>query len=232
VVTPALGAPHRRAAPTGRPPASGTAGPVRSSPRRSRGTAAVFGGSGVSPGGRWHLAPYGLRWSSSTPPAGTGPGRAGRTARSRSPPYGCTAATTRDGTAAHRRVGGHELVWAQITGARYGDRVWMDWTHDDGKTWTSAGRLHGRRPHHPVVVTQGPVEPSPLSPMIQRGVRKWSFGRRDGSAWGCAVVTVEADAADDGCAGDLVREGLAVSVPTARASQAHGESVEQVGDPA
>lgn len=36
-------------------------------------------------------------------------------------------------------IGGRQMVWAQITGARYGDRVWMDWSRDDGKTWTQCG---------------------------------------------------------------------------------------------
>ncbi|MGI5229994.1 helix-turn-helix domain-containing protein [Actinoallomurus sp. CA-142502] len=38
-----------------------------------------------------------------------------------------------------RSIDGHEMVWAQITHARYGDRVWMDWTRNDGKTWTQCG---------------------------------------------------------------------------------------------
>ncbi|WP_329237085.1 helix-turn-helix domain-containing protein [Actinoallomurus sp. NBC_01490] len=38
-----------------------------------------------------------------------------------------------------RSIGGREMVWAQITHARYGDRVWMDWTRNDGKTWTQCG---------------------------------------------------------------------------------------------
>lgn len=34
---------------------------------------------------------------------------------------------------------GQPLVWAQIVDARYGDRVWMDWSQDAGKTWTQCG---------------------------------------------------------------------------------------------
>jgi hypothetical protein len=38
-----------------------------------------------------------------------------------------------------RTIGGHEMVWAEITHAHYGDRVWMDVSSNDGKTWTQCG---------------------------------------------------------------------------------------------
>jgi hypothetical protein len=34
---------------------------------------------------------------------------------------------------------GQQLVWAQILGAHYGDRVWMGWSRDHGETWTQCG---------------------------------------------------------------------------------------------
>ncbi|MHC3472805.1 helix-turn-helix domain-containing protein [Streptomyces sp. 7R007] len=36
-------------------------------------------------------------------------------------------------------VNGRRMAWAEITGARFGDRVWIDWTRDDGRTWTQCG---------------------------------------------------------------------------------------------
>jgi transcriptional regulator with XRE-family HTH domain len=36
-------------------------------------------------------------------------------------------------------LNGSEVAWARITGARYGDRVWMDWSTNGGKTWTQCG---------------------------------------------------------------------------------------------
>jgi transcriptional regulator with XRE-family HTH domain len=36
-------------------------------------------------------------------------------------------------------IGGRQMAWAQITGARYGDRVWMDWSQNGGVTWTQCG---------------------------------------------------------------------------------------------
>ncbi|WP_460439139.1 hypothetical protein [Amycolatopsis stemonae] len=34
---------------------------------------------------------------------------------------------------------GTELVWAHLTGANYGDRVWLDFSDNDGRTWTQCG---------------------------------------------------------------------------------------------
>ncbi len=34
---------------------------------------------------------------------------------------------------------GRPVVWAQMTGAAYGDRVWLDVTTDQGATWTQCG---------------------------------------------------------------------------------------------
>ncbi|GAA4619044.1 hypothetical protein GCM10023195_85950 [Actinoallomurus liliacearum] len=102
-------------------------------------TAVVFGGSGVLVG-RW-LAP------APRPPVvqqfaackdWPWPGR-----QDGQVPLAPAKVHGRDHTATvqllTRSIGGHEMVWAQITGARYGDRVWMDWTRDDGKTWTQCG---------------------------------------------------------------------------------------------
>ncbi|GAA4635270.1 hypothetical protein GCM10023196_080090 [Actinoallomurus vinaceus] len=36
-------------------------------------------------------------------------------------------------------VGGRPMAWAQITGARYGDRVWLDWSRNNGQTWIQCG---------------------------------------------------------------------------------------------
>lgn len=36
-------------------------------------------------------------------------------------------------------VGGVPMVWAQLTDARYGDRVWLDWSDNNGETWTQCG---------------------------------------------------------------------------------------------
>ncbi|WP_427922770.1 helix-turn-helix domain-containing protein [Streptomyces sp. cg40] len=36
-------------------------------------------------------------------------------------------------------VDGRRMAWAAIGGAHYGDRVWMDWSDDDGETWTQCG---------------------------------------------------------------------------------------------
>lgn len=36
-------------------------------------------------------------------------------------------------------VNGRRMAWAEITGARFGDRVWIDWSEDDGRTWTQCG---------------------------------------------------------------------------------------------
>jgi hypothetical protein len=35
--------------------------------------------------------------------------------------------------------GGVELVWAHLRAAAYGDRVWLDASDDDGRTWTQCG---------------------------------------------------------------------------------------------
>jgi hypothetical protein len=34
---------------------------------------------------------------------------------------------------------GTELVWAHLTAADYGDRVWLDFSDNDGRTWTQCG---------------------------------------------------------------------------------------------
>ncbi|GAB3979125.1 hypothetical protein GCM10029978_073660 [Actinoallomurus acanthiterrae] len=36
-------------------------------------------------------------------------------------------------------VGGRQMAWAQITGGRYGDRVWLDWSRNNGQTWIQCG---------------------------------------------------------------------------------------------
>jgi len=36
-------------------------------------------------------------------------------------------------------LAGQSVVWAQITGARYGDRVWIDVSSNAGMTWTQCG---------------------------------------------------------------------------------------------
>lgn len=36
-------------------------------------------------------------------------------------------------------LAGRSVVWAQITGARYGDRVWIDVSANAGQTWTQCG---------------------------------------------------------------------------------------------
>lgn len=34
---------------------------------------------------------------------------------------------------------GRTAVWAEIAGAAFGDRVWLDWSTDKGKSWTQCG---------------------------------------------------------------------------------------------
>ncbi|MCO5968163.1 helix-turn-helix domain-containing protein [Actinoallomurus soli] len=36
-------------------------------------------------------------------------------------------------------VNGRQMAWGQISHARYGDRVWMDWSRNDGRTWIQCG---------------------------------------------------------------------------------------------
>ncbi|GGN45104.1 hypothetical protein GCM10011578_096720 [Streptomyces fuscichromogenes] len=43
-------------------------------------------------------------------------------------------------------VNGRRMAWAEIAGARFGDRVWMDWTDDDGETWTQCGPFTATTP--------------------------------------------------------------------------------------
>jgi transcriptional regulator with XRE-family HTH domain len=34
---------------------------------------------------------------------------------------------------------GRNAAWARISGARFGDRVWMDWSSDGGRSWVQCG---------------------------------------------------------------------------------------------
>jgi transcriptional regulator with XRE-family HTH domain len=34
---------------------------------------------------------------------------------------------------------GRNAAWAKMTGARFGDRVWMDWSSDGGRSWVQCG---------------------------------------------------------------------------------------------
>jgi hypothetical protein len=34
---------------------------------------------------------------------------------------------------------GQRAVWAEITGARFGDRVWLDWSANQGRSWIQCG---------------------------------------------------------------------------------------------
>jgi hypothetical protein len=36
-------------------------------------------------------------------------------------------------------IGGHDSIWAQLTGAVYGDRVWMDVSDNNAATWAQCG---------------------------------------------------------------------------------------------
>ncbi|MFR0355105.1 helix-turn-helix domain-containing protein [Streptomyces sediminimaris] len=43
-------------------------------------------------------------------------------------------------------VNGRRMAWAEITGARFGDRVWIDWSEDDGRSWTQCGPFAATSP--------------------------------------------------------------------------------------
>jgi hypothetical protein len=36
-------------------------------------------------------------------------------------------------------VDGRQMAWARIRAADYGDRVWMDWSENGGRTWVQCG---------------------------------------------------------------------------------------------
>jgi transcriptional regulator with XRE-family HTH domain len=52
---------------------------------------------------------------------------------------------------------GRAAVWAEISGAGFGDRVWLDWSTDSGKTWTQCGPF-------PVTTDSGTTRAHDLTP--------------------------------------------------------------------
>ncbi|MBV9844938.1 MAG: helix-turn-helix domain-containing protein, partial [Kutzneria sp.] len=57
-------------------------------------------------------------------------------------------------------VDGRQQVWAKVTGASYGDRVWLDLTSNNGLTWSQCGPF-------PVTGTTGASRAHPMDPALR-----------------------------------------------------------------